>query len=286
AVEVKLAAHEKSVGDICLLVEDITIQRHSSISLPKEAQVCLAGDMQRVAKLISTKADYDVIREIAKLENPETIGYDWDESRVERVRQTSTAKFLRDTRNALDRRAPHIHGNSRDIRDRFFGKMKDALKIALSKYIPTTPGATLFGKIKLQAKACLACDRPFTSCPAGRTAPTPDGGMTGAAVQPTSLPEENSYIKKDTFRPHTSHGRLGSPPRPGGASELFEPHTSVYSVMTGGRVSPGSPHVYRGGFKLPKHIRSPLHAEGDDQSAFSIGHSSALLHKAKAMSGL
>lgn len=47
--------------------------------LSKEAQVCLAGDMQRVAKLIATKADYEVIRELAKLEGPEQTGQDWDE---------------------------------------------------------------------------------------------------------------------------------------------------------------------------------------------------------------
>lgn len=47
-------------------------------SLPKEAQACLAGDMQRVAKLLATKADYEVIREIAKLDNPEQATEDWD----------------------------------------------------------------------------------------------------------------------------------------------------------------------------------------------------------------
>lgn len=47
--------------------------------LSKEAQSCLAGDMQRVAKLVATKADYEVIRELAKLEGPEQTGQDWDE---------------------------------------------------------------------------------------------------------------------------------------------------------------------------------------------------------------
>ncbi|CAM9853069.1 unnamed protein product, partial [Discosporangium mesarthrocarpum] len=136
------------------------------------------------------------------------------------------------------------------------------------------------------AKACLACDRPFNMAPAGRPAPTPPGGLTGAAIEPVALPEENHHITKDTFRPQSSQGRLGSPSRSGIASELFEPQTSVYSVMTGGRASLTSPHVYRGGFKLPKHMKSPLHAEGDELSAFSVGHSSALLHKSKAMTGL
>ncbi|CAM9323103.1 unnamed protein product, partial [Discosporangium mesarthrocarpum] len=150
AVEVKLSAHQKSVGDICLQVEETTLKRRSRLTLPKDAQTCLAGDMQRVAKLISTKADYEVIREIAKLDNPETSGFDWDE-RVEHLRQTFMAKFLRESREALDRKAPTIKGAASDeIRYRFIGKMRDALKIALSKYTPTTPGATLFGKIKLQ----------------------------------------------------------------------------------------------------------------------------------------
>lgn len=51
----------------------------STKSLPKEAQACLAGDMQRVAKLLATKADYEVIREVAKLDTPEQTGHDWDE---------------------------------------------------------------------------------------------------------------------------------------------------------------------------------------------------------------
>lgn len=57
--------------------------------------------------------------------------------------------------------------------------------------------------------------------------------------------------------------------------------------MSGGRSSAGSPHVFRGGFKLPKHLKSPLHApEGEDQSAFGIGHDSPLLHKSLSMTGL
>ena len=61
------------------------------------------------------------------------------------------------------------------------------------------------------------------------------------------------------------------------------------SVMSGGRSSPESPHVYRGGFKLPKHLKSPLHlpTEGEDgSSAFGIGHASPLLHKCPSMTGL
>ena len=35
--------------------------------------------MQRVAKLMAVKADYEVIRELARLEGPEQAGQDWDE---------------------------------------------------------------------------------------------------------------------------------------------------------------------------------------------------------------
>ena len=39
---------------------------------------------------------------------------------------------------------------------------------------------------------------------------------------------QNSHITKDTFRPHTSHGRLGSPSRSSSA-DLFEPqHMSIH----------------------------------------------------------
>ncbi|CAM9419745.1 unnamed protein product, partial [Hapterophycus canaliculatus] len=288
AVDVKLSAHQRAVSDLCLQVERDTVTRRSRITLSKEAQACLAGDMQRVAKLIATKADYDVIRELAKLEGPEQSGQDWDE-RVEFLRQAQMRRFLKACRDALDRSAPEIRTNfnGEEIRGKFLGKLSDALKVALSKYSPTTPGATLFGKIKLKAKACLACDRPFTPSATGRPGPTPTGGISGAAVDPDGIPEENSHITKDTFRPQTSHGRLGSPSRSGGAVELFEPHTSIHSIMSGGRSSSDSPHVYRGGFKLPKHLKSPLHLpEGEDQSAFGIGHASPLLHKCPSMTGL
>lgn len=57
--------------------------------------------------------------------------------------------------------------------------------------------------------------------------------------------------------------------------------------MSGGRGSPESAHVYRGGFKLPKHLKSPLHLpDGEDGSAFGIGHASPLLHKCPSMNGL
>lgn len=57
--------------------------------------------------------------------------------------------------------------------------------------------------------------------------------------------------------------------------------------MTGGRASPRSPHVFRGGFKLPKHMKSPLHAsEGENESPVGIGHASALLYKSQTMTGL
>ena len=67
----------------------------------------------------------------------------------------------------------------------------------------------------------------------------------------------------------------------------METYLSWCSVMSGGRASPESPHVYRGGFRLPKHLKSPLHLpEGEDGSAFGIGHASPLLHKCPTMTGL
>lgn len=57
----------------------INLRNNPNDRLSKEAQACLAGDMQRVAKLMAVKADYEVIRELAKLETPEQTGQDWDE---------------------------------------------------------------------------------------------------------------------------------------------------------------------------------------------------------------
>lgn len=52
---------------------------HHAYRLSKEAQACLAGDMLRVAKLIAVKADYEVIRDLTKLEGSEQNGQEWDD---------------------------------------------------------------------------------------------------------------------------------------------------------------------------------------------------------------
>lgn len=65
-------------ASLCLHIYLISVPR-GLFRLSKEAQACLAGDMQRVAKLMAVKADYEVIRELAKLEGPEQAGQDWDE---------------------------------------------------------------------------------------------------------------------------------------------------------------------------------------------------------------
>lgn len=45
--------------------------------------------------------------------------------------------------------------------------------------------------------------------------------------------------------------------------------------------------MFRGGFKLPKHLKSPLHAsEGEGQAAFGMGHTSPLLHESRLITGL
>ena len=66
------------------------------VRLPKEAQSCLAGDMQRVAKLMAVKADYEVMRELAKLESVDQAGQDWDERLVQRkdARQHTASTVL------------------------------------------------------------------------------------------------------------------------------------------------------------------------------------------------
>lgn len=59
------------------------------------------------------------------------------------------------------------------------------------------------------------------------------------------------------------------------------------SAIKPGRSSPQSPHVFRGGFKLPKHLKSPLHApEEDGQAPLAIGHTSPLLHESRFITGL
>jgi hypothetical protein len=87
--DIKLAAHCEEVGRVCLGVEDCTVQFEKarekerrggvSLSLTAEAQRLLAGNTQRIAKLLATKADYETLHLITRSENPAAEAYDWDD---------------------------------------------------------------------------------------------------------------------------------------------------------------------------------------------------------------
>jgi hypothetical protein len=311
--DIKLAAHCEEVGRVCLGVEDCTVQREKerenlkrggvSLSLTAEAQRLLAGNTQRIAKLLATKADYETLHLITRSENPASEAYDWDDKVLD-LRNKYLEQFMVDAAALLNKRAPHQGPIPEAARSKFMKRLESALKVAVSKHKPTTPGTTLFGKVRMQPQACVACDRPFAA--AGNTGASssdtnkPGSSSSGgnrAAAKPTGVngfPSETAYKSRGTFRPHTSQGRLGSPSKRGNDdvySDVFSTdgcqplsgvsqsgtNAGVYAVPVFGEKQNvyegdednGKLHqlehsqsqqkfVYRGGFKLPKYVRSSV----------------------------
>jgi hypothetical protein len=137
--------------------------------------------------------------------------------------------------------------------------------------------------------AGAAGDSSKAGCSGGNRAAAKPTGANG-------FPSETAYKNRGTFRPHTSQGRLGSPCKRGGDdvySDVFSTdgcqplngasQTSMYAVPVFGETKSvyegvedehnnGKLHqlehtqqqqnqqkfVYRGGFKLPKYVRSSV----------------------------
>ncbi|KAG5189909.1 hypothetical protein JKP88DRAFT_286456 [Tribonema minus] len=287
STDIKLAAHVEEVARVSLQVEAAAAaappERASERNggkrggsappgaphLAPDALRVLAGNTQRVAKLIAAKADYEVIRLVSRAEDPGAEGHDWD-ARVETLRGAFLAQFSADARNVLRKRAPHQGPAAEAARGRFLARVDGALRVALSKYRPTTPGATLFGRVRVVAQACVACDRPFATAADGLpcAVSAPPGG-NHAAAKPPALPTETSIAVRNNFRPSTC---TGSPTkRSGGGVEVNGDDGDVESEVPlhvapfgfggggggggggGSDVQKPQAYVYRGGFKLPKH---------------------------------
>jgi hypothetical protein len=207
-----------------------------NLRLSQDALRALAGNTQRVAKLIAAQADYAVICSISKHRSPEKAGQNWDESVIEE-RERRSKEFLQTVAEGIARRAPSDF-EAAAARAAFAKRLEAALKIALSKYTLTTPQSTLFGRIRIQPKACIACDRPFSSSASGRVLAAPGGNPGAASQDPLPEPVDNSG-KRSTFRPRTSNGRLGS------STSASPWETESISVAP-------QPYILRGGFKLPR----------------------------------
>ncbi|CAM9270644.1 unnamed protein product, partial [Chrysoparadoxa australica] len=277
-VDLKLTAHSRGLRDVALGVERASLSTPGNqFTLTTEAARSLAGDMQRIGKLIAQKADYEVIREINKSEKPEDEAEGWDD-RVLLLRGQYLAKFIANGKELLQKKSPEPSKAAEGVRQIFFQKVENSLKIVMSKYNATSPGTTLFGRIRMQPKACVACDRPFTkSTNGGSTAPI---GGNAAAVPAEPLPDEHSFRTTKTFRPYTStqsRGAIKSRTGLYGASQGLGGDSLSYSQTYGTNATgkDGQQYIYHAGFKLPKTLRSPVSLEDDGSLSLTLTQTQA-----------
>ena len=150
-----------------------------------------------------------------------------------------------------------------------------AIKVAISKYARVQIGTTLLGRRQL-VPTCMACDRPFNpSGPSSGGGSKAEGSGDMRSVSRDALPLRNS--DDSTIASYTSF-QDGSR------------NSSNYNVVPFGVDQRKlDKFVFRAGFKIPKHINSPLRvgtavAEGgypsgyspDDRSVESLGSTSSI----------
>ncbi|CAN0270172.1 unnamed protein product [Ascophyllum nodosum] len=238
AIGSKLNAHAEAFGDASWKVETTSDQQNRFV-LTLELQQYVAGNTQRVAKLIAQQADFEVLQRLVAATTLDHEDHDWDK-RVQIMRGNFLERFLEDTRRMVNKKYP-VHGCfcARN-RDRFFVKLEHGLKVAMSKYRSVEVGSTLFGKIRLEP-ACIACNRPF-----GPSSQATLGDPRAALLDP--LPPARSItdamVGYPRQAPSPMDGAAVDPVVAGGGS----------GFRAGGRYSSASKFVYRGGFKLPREL--------------------------------
>ncbi|CAN0099235.1 unnamed protein product [Scytosiphon promiscuus] len=236
----KLKAHVEALADASCRVE-ATSDEQDRFILTTELQQYVAGHSQRVANLICKKADFEIIQKLTLSTNIEKEGQDWDR-RVQTMRKSFLAQFMADARRHLDKKYPTHGPFSTRNRDRFFAKVEQGLKVAMSKYRSVDVGNTLFGKVKLDP-CCIACDRPF-----GAAAQATPGDARAAPLEP--LPPAQAV--KDAMAGHPR--APATPPEGARGPDPFIDPAAVGGFAGGRHQKSASKFVYRGGFKIPKEL--------------------------------
>ncbi|CAN0299369.1 unnamed protein product, partial [Discosporangium mesarthrocarpum] len=169
---------------------------------------------------------------------------DWDR-RVVAMRSSFLGGFLADARGDLDRRHPTLNVFGARSRDKFFAKLEQGLKVAMSKYRSIDVGNTLFGKVKLDP-VCIACDRPFG--PSAQSTKGNPGAASLDPLPPTTLVKDGMAGRPrspQTNNPFTALGRAT-------ATATSMPQSPL--PVTGRKPAGGTKFVYRGGFKIPRDL--------------------------------
>ncbi|GMH55713.1 hypothetical protein TrST_g11605 [Triparma strigata] len=267
-IQAKLDHHVKTLGKECTQLEE-SVSSSKPTVLPMNLQRYLAGNTQRIAKLVATKADFEVIRKIVSHSDPTTV--DWDEE-VTTYRNSFRNEFLAQVKEEARKKHPITDILIDEARDKFMHKLDLAIKVAISKYARVQIGQTLLGRRQL-VPTCMACDRPFNPAGADPEKKQPAGDMRGVSRDP--LPqktEDDSSVA--SYTSFTDGSR----------------NSNNYNVVPFGVDQRKlDKYVFRAGFKIPKHVSSPLmignsnsvgelNYYDDENSVGSIGSSSVTSH--------
>ncbi|CBJ33731.1 myosin-like antigen [Ectocarpus siliculosus] len=131
-------------------------------SLGPAMQKHVSAVSQMVAKIVATRADYEVTRQAVNRKNPGEDS-DWDR-KVEELRIRFMNKFVSDVVQVASKLRPLPDRPVEEVRETFATKLELSMKLAISKYKPIQAGATILGKVHL-LPSCMACDRPFIDNP-------------------------------------------------------------------------------------------------------------------------
>jgi len=197
----------------------------------------LAGNCQRVAKLLATKADFVIIQRMVVHKNPAEL--DWDEE-VTSARDNFRNEFIEGVKDSAHRKHPITDFAIDEARAMFMGKLDLAIKVAISKYARIQIGTTILGRRQL-VPTCMACDRPFNSN--GTATKAGGGDLRGVSKDPLPNLDDDD----------ASMGSLGTI-----ESQSMMSQGSKSVAKFGMDQTKIDKFVFRAGFKIPKHINSPL----------------------------
>ena len=251
-IETKLNNHVKSISDRCGELEE-SVSSSKPTVMGVGLQRYLAGNCQRIAKLVATKADFVVIQQMITHKNP--VEVDWDEE-VNKFREEYKNDFLRIIKEATHIKHPITDFSITEARNMFMTRLDLAIKVAISKYARVQIGTTILGRRQL-VPTCMACDRPFNS---NGTPSKKEGDLRGATMD--TLPnfdDDDSSIG--------SLGSLESGVVSGGGGIGGGGNVGTFGMNN----KKMDRFVFRAGFKIPKRVSTPLIVASNSMGNINVG---------------
>ncbi|CAM9350414.1 unnamed protein product [Chrysoparadoxa australica] len=240
--EEKLGAHAENLAMTCSSIESVS-NKADRFSFPTEMRRKVAGNIQRIAKLITAKADHEVLQKISSLTQFTESNVDWD-GRILGLRQMFLREFMTGARARIDRKAPVAESSfAAQTRDKYYCRVQQLLDLAMTKHSRVEVGVTLFGKHKLDP-VCIACDRPtgaVESVSPRKAKGAGAGSGSGSAKGLYKGSNADEAVSPQHQQQQQQQQRL-----PWGAGDgIIRPQTADGGSSHQGR------YVYRGGFRIP-----------------------------------